>query len=285
MKLERLSPKAKTFLLIFLIIAVLVLSENLIRLIARVSEETVVKIDNKKEEEKYQATEEYKDEVYIEASIAEALELLKNEDYEALYAVLDPEYAIAMNIDSAESLKDYMLLYMGTPSDIELLEFEEVNERFVCTVNVNVQSEIMQKIVLVTPKENDEFTVIFDNVSLIKNYNGTKIIEDEKLKYELISKVTREGDYICTFEMTNNTNKTLEGTLENMKIVKTNRKKYSPLNIDELQNIVLAPGETKFLRYRIDTSTNSYLSEDRIEFIFIEKNGTENKDTLIVENY
>ena len=47
MKLERLSPKARVFLIVFLVVAILILSENLIRLIARVSEQTVVKIDDK----------------------------------------------------------------------------------------------------------------------------------------------------------------------------------------------------------------------------------------------
>lgn len=285
MKLERLSPKARVFLIVFLVVAILILSENLIRLIARVSEQTVVKIDDKKKEEIYQSTQEYQDEVYIENSIEKAIALLRNEDYEGLYNVLDKEYAVAMDIDSSEALRVYLLEYFGTPTNIELIEFEDVNERFICTVNVELQDEVAQKIMLVTPKEDDSFSLIFDNVSLILNYNGAKATASTKLKYELISKITREGDYICTFEMTNNTNKTLEGSLENMFVVKTNRKKYYPLNAEDLKDIVLAPGETKFLRYRIDTSTNTYLGDDRVEFIFVEKNGTENSDTIIIENH
>ncbi|MBQ6860933.1 MAG: hypothetical protein IJO08_04745 [Clostridia bacterium] len=285
MKLERLSPKARVFLIVFLVVAILILSENLIRLIARVSEQTVVKIDDKKKEEIYQSTQEYQDEVYIENSIEKAIALLRNEDYEGLYNVLDKEYAVAMDIDSSEALRVYLLEYFGTPTNIELIEFEDVNERFICTVNVELQDEVVQKIMLVTPKEDDSFSLIFDNVSLILNYNGAKATASTKLKYELISKITREGDYICTFEMTNNTNKTLEGSLENMFVVKTNRKKYYPLNAEDLKDIVLAPGETKFLRYRIDTSTNTYLGDDRVEFIFVEKNGTENSDTIIIENH
>lgn len=285
MKLERLSPKARVFLIVFLVVAILILSENLIRLIARVSEQTVVKIDDKKQEEIYQSTQEYQDEVYIENSIEKAIALLRNEDYEGLYNVLDKEYAVAMDIDSSEALRVYLLEYFGTPTNIELIEFEDVNERFICTVNVELQDEVVQKIMLVTPKEDDSFSLIFDNVSLILNYNGAKATASTKLKYELISKITREGDYICTFEMTNNTNKTLEGSLENMFVVKTNRKKYYPLNAEDLKDIVLAPGETKFLRYRIDTSTNTYLGDDRVEFIFVEKNGTENSDTIIIENH
>ena len=283
--LKRLSPRTRIFLIVFLVIAFLILSENLIRLIARVSEQTIVKIDDKKQEEIYQSTEEYKNEVYIENSIEKAINLLKNENYQELYKVLDKEYAIAMDIDSEEELKTYLLEYFGNPTNIELVEFETIDDRFVCTVNVEVQDEIIQKIMLVTPKENDEFTLIFDNVLIIYNYEGKKLTANGKLKYELISKVTREGDYICTFEMTNQSNKTLEGSLENMVLVKTNRKKYSPLNVDELKDIVLAPGETKFLKYRIDTSTNSYLGDDRVEFVFIEKNGTENLDTILIENH
>lgn len=285
MKLDRLSPKARVGLIIFLMFAILILSENLIRLIARVSEETVVKIDEKKEHEIYMSTEEYKNEVYIEASIEKTIQLLKSGDYETLLETTDSDYAKAMNLNSAEELRIYLLEYFGNPEDIKLIDFEKIGGRFICTVNVKLTNEMMRKVMIVTPKDDDTFTVIFDNVLLLKNYDGSKSVQSGKIKYELISKITREGDYICTFEMTNQTNKTIEGSLENMVVVRTDRVKYSPADVENLKEIVLAPGETKFLSYRLDTSMMSYLADDRIEFIFVEKNGTEHEDILLLESH
>lgn len=278
---RRLSPLARGVLIGICLIAFFILLENFLGMASRVSKEVVIKKEQEQIQEEYEKTEKYQEEVFVEKSIEETLKLFENQDYEALYNHLDPRYKLCMGINDVEALKMFIVNFYGEPKNMTLLDFSRNDDCLICRVRIELEGEMILKPLVVVPGENDEFTLMFDEVQLIENYPSSSVATGAKIKYQLKYKMQTSSGYTKVFEMTNRTTKTISGSLANSYILTSNGTEYQVTNVDELSNITLAPGETKTLLYKIDTSDGKYLDELETKFVFKETNGSETISTII----
>lgn len=272
---RRLSPVARTVLIIICLIAFLILLENFLNMASRVRKETIVRKEKEQIQKEYEKTEEFQQEVYIEKSIEETMKILESKDYETLFEHLDSKYKQCTGINNVEALKKYILENYGEPAMMELLDFYKTDERLICDVRIELYGERVIKPLVVIPGEDDTFTLMFDKINIIHEYPASSWVSNNRLKYSLKYRMDRDSDYTCVFEMTNKTSNTITGSLEKTNVYTTNSRIYVATNGEELKNITLAPNETKTLMYKIDISDGKYLQELETRFVFVESNGQE----------
>ncbi len=281
---RRLSPLARGVLIGICLIAFFILLENSLNLVSTVKKETVIKKEQEKTQQEYEKTEKYQEEVLVEKSIEETMKLFEVEDYEALFAHLDPRYKLCMGIEDVESLKTFIANVYGEPQTMNLLDFSRTDDCLICRVRVELADEMVIKPLVVVPGENDEFTLMFDEIQVIHDYPASSSANNEKLKYKLKYNMATSSGRTIVFEMTNKTQATIQGSLEGSYILTTNSRKYYITNVEELSNITLLPNETKTLLYKIDTSDGKYLTDLETIFVFKEANGQVTRLGVIQES-
>ncbi|MBR3888336.1 MAG: hypothetical protein IKJ32_04480 [Clostridia bacterium] len=272
---RRLSPLARGVLIGVCFIAFFILLENLLGMASTVKKETVVKKEQQQQQQEYEKTEKYEEEVFVEKSIEETMKLFESEDYETLFEHIDERYKLCMGFNDVESLKTYIIDFYGKPNTISLLDFSRTNEALLCRVRLELAEEMVVKHLVVIPKENDDFDLMFDRVQQIKNYPASSSVVNDRLKYALKYQLTTDVGYTLVFEMTNRTSKTIQGSLAESYVFTTDTRSYFVQNADDLKNISLAPNETKVLLFKIDTSDGKFLEEEATRFVLKETNGQE----------
>lgn len=272
---RKLSPLARGILIGICLIAFFILLENLLSMASTVKKETVIKKEQEQIQKEYEKTEKYQEEVFVEKSIEETMKLFVSGDYETLFNHIDPRYKLCMGLNSVEELKTFIVESYGEPYKMTLLDFSRTDDCLICRVRVELNGEMVVKPLVVVPGENDDFTLMFSEIELIQNYPESSCAINNRLKYQLKYKMQMSTGYTIVFEMTNRTQATITGSLENSYVLTTNSKYYYVVNQEELNNITLAPGETKTLLYKIDTSDGKYLNDLETKFVLKETNGQE----------
>ncbi len=281
---RRLSPLARGVLIGICLIAFFILLENFLGLASRVSKEVVVKKEQEQIQEEYEKTEKYQEEIFIEKSIEETLKLFESQDYETLFSRLDPRYKLCMGINDVETLKKFIIDFYGEPKNMTLLDFSRNKDCLICRVRVELEGEMILKPLVVVPGENDEFTLMFDEVYAFHDYPASSSTYDSRIKYQLKYKMSTSSGYIIVFEMLNKTQNTIQGSLEGSHVLTTNSRNYYVTNVDELSNISLAPNETKTFLYKIDTTDGKYLTDLETRFVLKETNGKETTLSVVQQS-
>ncbi len=278
---RRLSPLARGILIGICLIAFFILLENFLGMASRVSKEVVIKKEQEQIQKEYEKTEKYEEEVFIEKSIEETMKLFEAQDYETLFNHLDDRYKLCMGIDSVEELKNFIVDFYGEPNNMSLLDFSRTDDCLICRVRIELEGEMIIKPLVVVPGENDDFTLMFDEIQLIENYPASSVATNSKIRYQLKYKMQTSSGFTKVFEMTNRTSKTITGSLADSYVLISDGREYSVTNIEELSSITLAPNETKTLLYKIDTSDGKYLDELETKFVFKETNGSETISSIL----
>ncbi len=284
---KELSLIKKIILVVVLLIAFFVIVEILLRNISKTTKEETAKKEVEEQQQKYEETVEYKEEVYLNESIQTTMNWLKSGDYDRLYEALDPVYKAAMGYNNSEELKTYLMEYLGEPFGISLADFENINDIYYCSVFIDIEQGSEKRLVTIKPIEGDEenFYIMFDEISDIHVYDDSLKVRTESIMYKMVARIIRDKEIIHTFEITNKTDKTIKGSLENLYTIRSDRNKYYPTNSDELANIELAPGETKTMKFILDYEEVDYTSELYNVFVIKYADGKEEKVTMDLELY
>lgn len=272
---RKLSPLARGILIGICLIAFFILLENLLSMASTVKQETVIKKEQEQIQKEYEKTDKYQEEIFVEKSIEETMKLFASGDYETLFNHLDPRYKLCMGLNSVEDLKAFITESYGEPYKMTLLDFSRTNDCLICRVRVELNGEMVVKPLVVVPGENDEYTLMFSEIQLFQDYPVSSSASNNKLKYQLKYKMQASTGFTIVFEMTNRTQKAVAGSLEGSHILTTDSRYYYAANQEELNNITLAPGETKTLLLKIDTSDGKYLDDLETRFVLKETNGEE----------
>ena len=162
-----------------------------------------------------------------------------------------------------------------------LIDFTNTSGRLVCEIRVDVEGERFTKSLVVVPGENDSFTLMFDEVTILKEFPKSTYASNGKIKVNLKYRMRTDSIIAFAFDITNVTSNKMEGTLENSYIFTSDHKKYYPMDKEALSNITLSPNETKTFVLRVDNSAGKFLEENSTEFIFNHSNGTETKLSVL----
>lgn len=255
------------------IIIGLILIENAIRGSVKVAEHVKNNSEIKKEQKEYEASDEYKEDNYVEKCIKSAFEYLKNENYEAIYGMITPEYKDFKQLKGVEELKKQIQDYLGTFDTASLLDYKTLYERYSCKVALTSNGKMNVKKVMVTPKDNGDFTIIFDDIDTIivgdKRHNYT----DKKIKFNILYEVKYSDRKIYVADVTNISDKQIEGTFEDSSIYRTDKVAYKPQKDDSI-NVSIAPNETARVNLIFnDVSTTSYALDSYMEISLKGKDG------------
>lgn len=281
MNKRKLKPQVKVILIILGSILALILLENIIIGINTLLRNFSAQREYNKQQELYEQTPEYKQEKYIAESVEKTINYIKEENYEELFKLIDPEYKEVFAIDSVEKFKEIVKDYIGEqPKDVTLLDYGMQNGRYVCSIAIQKEGVLENTEILVTPLSNGEFNVVLDNVRSIKRINNEIYTLDKEIEYNLKYIVEKNDERFLIFDVKNKTSKNIVGSYENTILRKTDRRNYELKNVEELQKIELPSNETVRISFVFD-NTNSYaFPDDMINMNFRTENGNEINRTI-----
>lgn len=263
----------RTTLICLGIILGLILIENAIRGSVKVAEHVKNNSEIKKEQKAYEASDEYKEDTYVEKCIKSAFEYLKNENYEAIYGMITPEYKDFKQTNGIEELKKQIQDYIGTFDTVSLLDYKTLYERYSCKVAVTTNGKMNVKKVIVTPKNDGNFTIIFDDVDMIISGDKRHNYTDKKIKFNILYEVKYPDCKIYVADVTNISDKLIEGTFEDSSIYRTDKVGYKPSQ-DSSINVSIAPNETARVNLIFeDINTTSYALDSYMEISLKGKDG------------
>lgn len=258
-------------LIVLLIIIALIVLEVSLRGLARVTESVKTTRQIRKEEKEYQQTEQYATETYLESSIQSAVELIKMGDYEAVYHKLDPVYKDFMQFDTLEIFQEYMNEYIGTPISVVLMSYKTYLDKYICQVAIETKTQRDTYTVLVTPRDGDDFYIIFDNIFSIEDLHGMLKMSNIYIDCDIHYKCVNGAGISYMIDIKNNTNKILEGSFAGTKLVKTDYKSYQPYN--DVSSVKINPGETVSVRFDFDERKSRMFQEQRLDIDYVGVDG------------
>ncbi len=263
----------KSTLICLGIILGLILIENVIRSSVKVVEHVKNNSEIKKEQKEYEASDEYKEDNYVEKCIKLAFEYLKNEDYEALYDMITPEYKDFKQLTGIEELKKQIQDYIGAFETASLLDYKNLYERYNCKVAITNNGKMNVKKVMATPKNDGTFTIIFDDIDMIISGDERHNYSDKKIKFNILYEVKYPDCKIYVADVTNISDKLIEGTFEDSSIYRTDKVGYKPVQ-DTSINVSIAPNETARVNLIFeDVNTTSYALDSYMEISLKGKDG------------
>lgn len=199
-----------------IVIIILIIVENSIRGIGSLVEKNRINKELEEKKEIYQNSEEYKETVMLEGVVADFVELLKNNDIDALYNLIDTNYKDYKYQNKKELFEEYIKQYVNSNSNISLLTYEKISGRYVCRLLSENGENIKSFVVLIKP-ENGLYTLIFDNITSIEKVSkGVKNQND--LECNVLFNVTAKQVSLYTLEFVNLSGKEMNYTIENVTI-------------------------------------------------------------------
>lgn len=276
----------KVVLIILVVIFALIGLEAGIRGLAKVTEDVKTQNEQKKEQKEYEKTEEYKTEVYLESSVQKVVNYIASGDYESLYEVLDYDYKEFMDFKTAEDLKNYLETMLGgTPENATMMSYDMYGDKYVCSVLISTETKSETYTILVTPLKNDKFTVIFDNISYIEKVDSRFSYSDKEVTYKVLYKAGESNIAIFSIDATNNTSQTMKGSFAGTCLKKSDHNQYYVANTKELENIEIAPGETKRINIKINVDGGSIYEDISLTISFRDESGKELSRTVSLEQF
>lgn len=281
---RELKPQVKVILIILGVILALIVLENFIKLINSGWKSFMAEREYNKQQEMYEQTPVYEEEKYVADSVEKTIKYINEENYEELFALLDPEYKEVFAIDSVEKFKEIIKEYIGdSPKDVTLLDYGMQNGRYICSVAIQKEGVLENKQILVTPLVEDEFYIVLDNVRTIEKFDNVIYTLDPEVEYNLKYTVVKDNERILVFDVKNKTKNNMVGSYESTLLQKTDRVKYPLQNVDELKNIELPANQVVRLSFAFDNK-DSYIYPDEVIFLnLLLNNGTQINKKVMLE--
>lgn len=228
-------------LLVIIAIVSLIILENSIRGIKNFAEEKKEQKIEEENSEKYESSEEYKEEQLLTGIVGEFAELLKNKDVDKLYSLIEENYKDYKYQNSKEAFEKHMEKYMKNDVNLSLQTYEIKNNRYYCRILSESEEGVSTFVALIKPTpDNTSYTVIFDNISSITKMEKT-YKDSSNIECNVIYKVTAEKTCIYTIEFVNSNNKEINYSLNSATIINSKGESYSSKVEDK--SINLRPGE------------------------------------------
>lgn len=263
----------KSVFICFVAIIILIIAENLIRSSAKVVENIKSNNEAKKEQKEYENSEKYQIDQYVKECVETVVKYIKEDNYDALYAIITPEYKNFKQFESMDALKNDVEGYLGDFDSISLLDYNEYYGRYNCKISVTKDGNMQVKKMYIT-KENDKaFTVIIDNLNSINEGHKKHQYSDDKIKFNIVYEVKYPDYKVYSVDVTNISGKTLEGTFADTVLLKTDNVEYE-FEIDETEFITISPNATVRVNLIMkDTSSTVYAIDTYMKVIFKGKTG------------
>lgn len=273
----------KIVVIIVVIIVLLICLENMIRGFITVTEEVKTEKELKKEQELYEQTPQFQKEQYIEKSVQRTIDYIKSGDYEALYARVDPEYKDFMNFQTIEDFKKHIDAYLENPISVELVDYYKMYNKYVCTISAETSYGKKTHKVLVEDGSVGEFYVIFDYIDSIQTRTAkrySKTIND--VEFRIIHEVVYPDYKVYAVDITNNSDKTIEGTMAGSSIKKSDFTTHYFMNEDEL-NVSIPKGEKVRVNMKMDFGSSAPYGDVEVKLLIKDESGKSIGATLYVQ--
>lgn len=274
----------KGILIFLMIIVILILLENAIRGTAKVTEHVKNSFELKKEQAEYETSQEYVTDSFIDKSVKEVLDYVKNGDYKTLYSLLEPTYKDFKQIKSEEDLKAQIDSYIGSFDTVSLMSYVESFGKYSCSISVSKDGSMSIKDIVIGENSDGSYSIIFDNIISLVTSDSTSNYVDNNISFKMLYEAKYSGYKIYSVEVKNVSNKAIEGSFEDTYICRTDKKIYKSEANDSL-NIKLAPSETTRVNFIIKNRESMAYSEDLyIDVILKNKSGNAlSSQTIVIE--
>lgn len=281
---KKLSAGKRAILICVCLIAFFILLENIIVFTLERRNDILVKKEYEKKQEEYKNTEKYQQETNLESAIEKIMNSFNNDDYETLFTQLDDAYKIHMGINDVEAFKKYIEERFGNPKTMILSEFKSLGNGYSCVVQVRNENMVVKRNIFIGDLDNEKLKLMFGEIVGSQQYPSNFVAQNQITSYRLKYKILFSGGYKGVFEITNTSQKSVNGSLEKTNIMATDKRVYNVVNSDELKNITLEPNETKTLVYEIDTTEAGYFEEYLLNLVFTDSNGSDMKSQIVLKD-
>lgn len=228
--------------IVMVAILALVIVENIIRGVSNVVVEREKESMRKEEQEIYESSDKYAEEVMVEGIVSDFVKLLNNKDVEVLYNLIDADYKDYKFNNDKESFSTHISEYMGENAEFELQTYEKFSGRYKCRIlskNDGIYSSFQ---VLITRDETTgSYSLIFDTFDSIEKIDQV-IVKNGNVEGNVLYKITANGICAYTIEYKNIGTKDINYSFEKVVLNNTSLYEYSA-DVTDL-SISLKPGET-----------------------------------------
>lgn len=240
----------RTAVIIFIIIASLIALEVSIRGINTAINNHKEAKENEKNEEIYKDTEEYKEEKFLENVISEFGKLMNEKNVDSLYELMNEDYMDFRFNNSKDEFTKYISKYFPSgEAEYELQTYDNLYGRYLCRFLCFDDSNYVSYKLLVTPKAENTYDVIFDTFDTLTKLNGS-ISKKENMEYSLLYMVKQDSKYLYMVELENVGKDALEYQYEN--VILNNTRGYTYYFNTGNEKITLKPGEKLRCQYVFD---------------------------------
>lgn len=236
--------------IVFIVIVALVVLEVSIRGINTAIVDYKEKKENKKNEEIYKNTEEYKEEMFLKNVVTKFGELLNKKDIDSLYELMNEDYKNYKFNGDKEKFTKYIEKYFPSgENEYELQTYENLYGRYLCRFLTFDKSNYASYKLIVTPKENNMYDVMFDSIDTLTKLKGN-ISQKENINYSLLYMAKQDGKYMYMVEFENKEASEKEYQYESV-VLKNTRGDTYVFNV-EGRKITLKPAEKTRCEYVFD---------------------------------
>lgn len=268
--------------IIIIVMIVIIIVENSIRGIGNFVEDKKEEKKEQKQDEKYKDSTEYKETKSLEGVVADVEELLKSNDIDALYSLLDENYRDYKFQNKKENFEEYIKEYVNNEAEITLQTYKKVNKKFICTLLSKYNENISTfKVMINNPDDKENLSIVFDTITSISK-NGKKI-DSKGLRYEFVYIVTASGKLTYTIEFTNLSEKDAVNYIVTDILLSDsadNKFKITPQNM----SIALAPGESVRYNLQFEGQEVNSFEKDFLTLKYKDANGNEIEENLYVSD-
>ena len=236
--------------IVFIVIVTLIVLEVSIRGINTAIVDYKEKKENQKNEEIYKNTEEYKEEIFLENVVTKFGELLNKRDIDSLYELVNEDYKNYRFNGDKEKFAKYIEKYFPSgENEYELQTYENLYGRYLCRFLTFDKSNYASYKLIVTPKKNDTYDVMFDGIDTLTKLNGN-ISQKGNINYSLLYMAKQDGKYMYMVELENKEASEKEYQYESV-VLKNTRGDTYVFNV-EGRKITLKPAEKTRCEYVFD---------------------------------
>lgn len=277
-----MSKKAvKIILIVILVILALIGIENMFRAIKWSREVVKDNKEQKKIEEEYKQSHEYKVTEYLSNCIELSINLLASGDFDTIYSKLDESYKDYMQFTAVDDFKSFMNEYMGTPVSAELVSQREQNNKYVCEVSIETKKSVNNYTVIIEPRGED-YRITFGDIKQILSYKGVYKTTMNSLSCDIIYKVKESNSWVYAIEVTNRNDKTIKGSFANSYLERTDKKEYDVINASNYEEVEIKPNETVRMNFRFNVEKG--FSEDSNLYVIYEENDERKAEVNMILN-
>ncbi len=271
---RKLKPQVKVILIILGVILGLIIIENIISGISIFIRNKRAQAEYNRKQEIYQQSDTYKEEQKISEFLNQMVTYLSEKNYEELFKLVDPEYKDSLNIATVDEFKMIVEDYLGKDvKNVKLNEYYLFNDRYVCEVFVEKEDLTDLADILVTPKGNDDFYIILDEVQSLKKFDNTYRIYNEDLTYNVKYIIKKADAKTLVIEATNNTSNNMVGSFANTILVKSGSISCGVKNTDEVRKVELPAGQTVTVSLTFNDEKYSIYNDESININLLLENG------------